>query len=68
MGMVLNRVPRWLKKQKVKILFFIWPLSPKANKLMNAIGSGKVRDLRQISLKDLPALIELIDRKLITIS
>lgn len=68
MRVSLKRLFCWLRKQKVKILFGIWPLSSKADKLMHRIGVGEVRDLRQITLKDLPALIELVDRGLITIT
>lgn len=68
MEVVLKRLFCWLKKKKVKVLFNVWPLSSKADDLMRKIGAGEVRDLRQITPKDLPALIELVDRGLIAIT
>lgn len=68
MEVALKRLFCWLKKQKVKFLFSVWPLSSMADELMHRIGAGEVRDLRQITPKDLPALIELVDRGLITIT
>lgn len=68
MKVVLIRLFRWLKKQKVRILFFIWPLSPKADALMKRIGDGEIYNLSQIKPREVLALVELIDRKLIEIN
>lgn len=67
MKMILSRIRWWLKKKKIKFIFAIWPLTPKADALMQRIGDGEIRDLSQIKPREVLALAELVDRGLIKI-
>lgn len=67
MKMIFRRIRWWFIRKKTKIIFSIWPLTPQADALMQRIGDGEVRDLRQIKPRDAAALVELVDRGLITV-
>lgn len=67
MKMIFRRIRWWFIRKKTKIAFAIWPLTPQADALMQQIGDGEVRDLRQIKPRDVAALVELVDRGLITV-
>lgn len=67
MKIILNRIRWWFRKKKVKFIFSICPLTPKADALMQRIGDGEIRDLSQIKPREVLALIELVERGLITV-